>query len=142
MPEIPEALVGCGEADVAWLDQRGLLLSSLGMKLDLLANQLWDLSREIQRLGSPTLATGLEPPAPHFTPVRSVWTIRSRHVYRLYTGDGCRAPGSVHDPFEGPASGDPAGVGGLQERLRDRCPGGISVSNIVTGSRRSARRAA
>jgi hypothetical protein len=35
MPEIPQALVGCGDADVAWLDQRGLLLSSLGMKLDL-----------------------------------------------------------------------------------------------------------
>jgi hypothetical protein len=33
MPEIPQALVGCGDADVAWLDQRGLLLSSLGMKL-------------------------------------------------------------------------------------------------------------
>ena len=38
--------------DVAWLDRYGFALSSLGARLDLLANELWSISREVQALAA------------------------------------------------------------------------------------------
>ena len=39
-------------ADITWLDQYDLALSSLGVRLDLVANELWAISRELQALAA------------------------------------------------------------------------------------------
>jgi hypothetical protein len=38
------------QVDIAWLDRYGLALSSLGVRLDLLANEVWAISRDLQAL--------------------------------------------------------------------------------------------
>lgn len=53
IPEIggrPAMSGGDRQVDIAWLDRYGLALSSLGVRLDLVANELWQISRELQAL--------------------------------------------------------------------------------------------
>jgi hypothetical protein len=48
-------------ADLAWLDAYGLALSTIGVRLDLLANELWSISRELQALAAARFTTVVKP---------------------------------------------------------------------------------